>query len=214
MRFIVNRGFVGEVRLSLAAFAGGATCDVCDGRGAIYIAGGGDPEDDPLCRTCSGTGRTPGPGLAAALFAAHPITRVVLTDREPFQEDTRPAWQWYFYPSPRGSHPASDLPTDWAPVAEAVAPTASWRLNGQTDGRYVSFDTREKADNFLSALAVTVGRSVAAGHTHRATCHRCGGDGLTTGPRTHITDRPPIRCSRCKGIGTVTRPGLPPLKIR
>jgi uncharacterized protein (TIGR02996 family) len=74
-----RRGFVDEVRLSAAAFLGGP-CERCGGRG-WYDRNPGDGEMS--CLDCSGTGRTP--GLAGPLFAAHPITRVVLTDKVPHE---------------------------------------------------------------------------------------------------------------------------------
>lgn len=73
-RFVIRRGFVHEVRLTTAAFLGGA-CQVC----------GGDEADGPVttrdCPACGGEGHTP--GLAKELFERHPIERVVLTDMTP-----------------------------------------------------------------------------------------------------------------------------------
>lgn len=91
---IVSRGFVDEIRLSLAAFAG-ATCEPCEGRGTIRVPGGHGDTDTVLCPACNpnewdrmmghrhpDAGTTP--GLAAELFKRHPITAVRLTDVEPF----------------------------------------------------------------------------------------------------------------------------------
>jgi hypothetical protein len=75
---VVRRGFVDEVRLPLAAFVGGP-CRRCDGSSG-WVSDGING-DRHLCPACSGTGRCP--GVAAALFAANPITRVVLTGSEP-----------------------------------------------------------------------------------------------------------------------------------
>jgi uncharacterized protein (TIGR02996 family) len=85
---IVRRGFVTEVRMSLADFMGGE-CGRCGGsgmsereyHGAVVIDGG--------CPRCNGTGRTPG---AVAALARHPIERVVLTDLDPEWNDTNPGW--------------------------------------------------------------------------------------------------------------------------
>lgn len=67
-----RRGFVGAVSLDCAAFMGGP-CRRCRGRGVISTG--------RECGDCGTDGTRP--GLAAALFAAHPITAVRLTDREP-----------------------------------------------------------------------------------------------------------------------------------
>lgn len=120
--FRFRRGFVDEVRLPLAAFAGGP-CGRCDGRGRL-VDDNRPPEDDPpcpvcRCQACKATGDARGyrlahnferckecrgagstgtrPGVAASLFAAHPVTRVVLTDREtdPIQHYARRQWCWY-----------------------------------------------------------------------------------------------------------------------
>lgn len=51
----------------------------------------------PDCRQCSGTGRTPAHG--PRLVAEHPVTRVVITDREPWHND-------------RGSNPNTIVPEE------------------------------------------------------------------------------------------------------
>ncbi len=101
-----RRGFVSEVHLPIAAFVGGScpecvngyvptdreenrcrycVCRTCDGTGAIQMGFGGRHGYSPpqTCPSCKGQ-RVPGrtPGQAAAIFA-HPVERVVLTDREP-----------------------------------------------------------------------------------------------------------------------------------
>ncbi len=60
-----RRGFVDEIRLSAAALLG-----------RPWVA-------NSACPACDGKGTTP--GLARAIFAAHPVTRVVLTDRGPYR---------------------------------------------------------------------------------------------------------------------------------
>lgn len=67
----VRRGFVAEVRCTLAAFVGGA-CGRCNGHGSLPGI------DEGYCDRCSGTGRTP--GVAADLFASHPVEKVSVTD--------------------------------------------------------------------------------------------------------------------------------------
>lgn len=87
---IVRRGFIDEVHLPLAAFVG-TRCENCEGEGTIEsqrwenarepcpdCGGEWEPRDEPDDPGYSpGTGRVG--GLAGRLFAAHPITKVVLT---------------------------------------------------------------------------------------------------------------------------------------
>ena len=67
-----TRGFVSSVTLAAAFF--GEPCEDCAGYDIIEQVY--RPRTGP-CVECIGTGRTP--GLAAALFAMHPVTRVNLT---------------------------------------------------------------------------------------------------------------------------------------
>lgn len=75
---VVRRGMVAEIRLTLAQLVGGP-CRRCGGAGSSYVSQSGTFFGQ--CPDCSGTDRTP--GVAKALFAAHPIERVVLSCREP-----------------------------------------------------------------------------------------------------------------------------------
>ena len=87
--FVLERGFVSEVTLTQATFVGRA-CGDCDGQGGRvnlvgrYVEFSGASPKWEGCAACSGTGRTP--GLAAALFRAHPITAVTLSDCEPLRD--------------------------------------------------------------------------------------------------------------------------------
>lgn len=83
---VVRRGFVDEIRLPLAAFVGGA-CErrTCHG-GRVML----NAMASRRCPACHGTGTVL--GCAAELFRAHPITRVVLTDREPLDDHDRYGW--------------------------------------------------------------------------------------------------------------------------
>lgn len=74
-RAVWTRGFISEIRLTCAEFCG-HQCERCNGSGTLYAH-----SFHPPCRLCSGTGRID--GVARALFSAHPITRVVLTDKKP-----------------------------------------------------------------------------------------------------------------------------------
>lgn len=133
-----RRGFVSEVRLSLAAFMGEG-CDCSDA-----IGGWG-------CPTCQNTGRVPGLALKAELFAAHPITRVVLTDREPHPSNLLggvPAWH-----RDNGDGHTANLPAELFNA-----------LVGQTEmlGRLVKYyPTRDDAMTALSDACVVYGRALA-----------------------------------------------------
>jgi len=87
---LIRRGFVAEVRCTMAAFVGGV-CGRCEGTGRIEkpprLRRGHSTQGMMMdCPACSGTGRTP--GLAAVLFTAQPVTGVWLTDREPYNRAT------------------------------------------------------------------------------------------------------------------------------
>lgn len=88
-----SRGFVDAARLSLAAFLGGP-CGRCDdGR----IGQHHDPSSDTMrggraCPACSGTGQVT--GIAAALFVAHPVRVVHLTDMRPWHVSMG-GWHWW-----------------------------------------------------------------------------------------------------------------------
>lgn len=77
---MVRRGFPDEVRLTLAQLVGGRCphCDVGPGVRRYPTHGGDWIEDD--CNECGGLGTLPG---AAAGLGRLPLTRIVLTDREP-----------------------------------------------------------------------------------------------------------------------------------
>lgn len=95
-----DRGFVARVWCRLADWIGGE-CGRCDGSGAVedfephhidptgrWLGSNGSVD----CPDCSGTGRTP--GIGPAVVAAHPLDRVVLTDRNPEQD--RGQWGYPF----------------------------------------------------------------------------------------------------------------------
>lgn len=83
---IVGRGFVAEVRAPLAALVGGE-CQACvDG---IMFGS--------KCPTCSGSGSVP--GIGRELFLRHPVTRVEVTDRAPWQiVSGLSGWGWSKHP--------------------------------------------------------------------------------------------------------------------
>ena len=75
--FVVRRGFVDEVRCTLATFVGGV-CERCEGHpGRIPV----NQYSTKQCPDCKGTGQVQGVGRAVC--AAHPVERVAVGDREP-----------------------------------------------------------------------------------------------------------------------------------
>lgn len=73
---IVRRGFVDEIRCTLAEWCGGEECPEC----VRYEYVRGVPTVQRLlnCRHCHGTGRTP--GIGPQVVRKHPVTKVVLID--------------------------------------------------------------------------------------------------------------------------------------
>jgi uncharacterized protein (TIGR02996 family) len=95
LTFQIRRGLVGTVTLTCLQFFGGP-CWRCGDRPRGVAAPGGGWATCPVCRGRRGPGRIE--GVAAALFAAAPITEVRLSDREPDSGiDGRRAW-WYTDP--------------------------------------------------------------------------------------------------------------------
>jgi uncharacterized protein (TIGR02996 family) len=139
---VVRRGFVSEIRCTLSQFMG-ERCLECGAtgmyvnRGIIY---------NGACKTCHGTGMTP--GLARTLFGHHPVTRVVLTDREPNdygppEDQLRFGWLSEHEPSHSG---ASRLPRQLLVLMKKLR-----------------FPTREAALAAKSAAAVDYARELC-GH--------------------------------------------------
>ena len=140
---VFRRGFADEVRLGLAAFLGGE-CVVCGGSGRT----GGPVSDD--CLGCTGRDdyiRTT--GLAAAIFAAHPVTRVVPTDKRPTGVEGV-GYMWLYDGPSRPGDPAT-LPRDLM-----VPPVVS-----REGGFPCRFDTPEAATDALSVVLMGIGRESA-----------------------------------------------------
>jgi uncharacterized protein (TIGR02996 family) len=76
---LVRRGFVAAIATPLAWLIGGEECNDC-----IVVAG------HRWCDTCHGTGRTP--GHLDELVKVQPVTKVVVTDREPIEDGGE--WMW------------------------------------------------------------------------------------------------------------------------
>ncbi len=137
-----RRGFVSEVMLSAADFAGGV-CGRCGHTEHVGIAA---PYTDEPCPVCGGTGRTP--GLAGALFAAAPVERVTLTDKRPGRYGD--AWAWW----------RNDTE---APAIGSLPPVLHNLLPPDDYPAMVSgFASEDDALSALSAACVTFGRLAAA----------------------------------------------------
>ena len=161
--FTWSRGFVSEVTLTLAQFVGG-TCKGCDvGPGVRrYATHGGDwTEGD--CNECRGTGRVA--GCAEALFRSQPVTRVVLSDREPMLGSRGrnaagsliQAFAWVVEGVPTGQ-PTGVRPENTIPCALAdVLPGGAGVV-----GRDFVYPTSQAAtDALFNVAAVAYGRRLA-----------------------------------------------------
>ena len=86
---LVRSGFVDEIRCTLAEWCGGE-CPEC----VRYEYVRGVPTVQRLlnCRHCHGTGRTI--GIGPQVVRKHPVTKVVLTDREPEFGNTGTMFRW------------------------------------------------------------------------------------------------------------------------
>ena len=133
-RLTYQRGFVSEIRLTMAEFMGGDDCRSCN---SFARSLGIDAID--FCLTCKGTGKMP--GLAKEIGSKWPITSVRFTDRSPFWVEDRsdPNYgRWLYW--------QDDEPT------ENVS-SVQWYLS-----RY-GFDSQESANAALSHAAVHYMRS-------------------------------------------------------
>jgi len=142
---VVRRGFVDEIRTGLSQFVGDR-CPVCDiGPGVRrYPTQGGDWTEG-ACDHCHGTGRV---GLdLAAVFAVHPIARVVLADREPTAASHQSgAWHWTWAENDADSRVG--LPRK---LMAALSASGIARV----------FDSRDAAMDGLSLACVNLGRAAA-----------------------------------------------------
>ncbi len=96
----VRRGFISEVRCTLADWCGGECWCTADPRNFTTWA-------DRNCPDCTGTGRTP--GIGPAVVRSHPVERVVLTDKRAIQGRTD-QWALQFVDRPERHW---ELPRDW-----------------------------------------------------------------------------------------------------
>ena len=95
-------------------------------------------------------------GFARGLFSRHPVTRVVLTDREPWRNYGHAAFSWSGRGTPGDSPPQNcRVPESWLDILdddpEAEFKSITW----------VGFTTPESAAAALSRTAVAWGRELA-----------------------------------------------------
>lgn len=127
----VRRGFVDEVRCTLADWCGGE-CDECRRTGRE------GPRLNWGCHACGNTGQRS--GIGPAVVAAHPV-QTVLTDREP-HENADGSWSWWI---------ASDGDTP----DPAALPKVLWRhLPMKAVYGPSRFATRQLALDALSAALI------------------------------------------------------------
>lgn len=105
---VVRRGFVAEVRTTLTDWCGGGECGRCRGDGHFL---NWDMASDTTrrghdCPACDGTGRTI--GIGPAVVSEHPVERVVLTDREPGEDNGG----WFWREMRGGGYFPSDIPPE------------------------------------------------------------------------------------------------------
>jgi len=154
------RGFVAEVRCPLDVLLGGA-CGRCGGDGGVGGFDGEDPPDD--CPDCGGTGRTE--GVARELFAAHPVARVVATDKRPWDDGTGSPSDFSWWRAScwdgEGDSNRGNLPDEILDAVAAANPGNRLIWGGPPSNQHVAFDTAEDAREALSRALVAVCRERA-----------------------------------------------------
>lgn len=140
----VRRGWISAVRCRLADWVG--RCRTCDGRGT-FCSG-----------ACHGTGIVVGNGgIGPRVCAEHPVERVVVTDREPWEDGTNDVWSWFHVssPTPGDVHPQSDLPA----AVYGLLGGESGRRRDDPGVTWKDFPTREAANLALSAALIRWAKS-------------------------------------------------------
>ena len=95
-------------------------------------------------------------GFARELFSRHPVTKVVLTDREPWQNYYGTAFSWSCDDDPGGGSPQScRVPESWLDILDDD-PDAEFKSL-----TWVGFTTPESASAAMLRTAVAWGRSLA-----------------------------------------------------
>ena len=149
---LYKRGFISEVRCTLADWVGGE-CLVHDN---IQLLIEGEPIESAWlsagsCSRCQGTGRTPAHGPAIACMGA--LERVVLTDRKPWNATgllsgyaARECWRWIL--NPKGSDISASDRIDYQ-IYYYMIPLAD-----RESLTYLEFPTEEAAMDALSEACI------------------------------------------------------------
>jgi uncharacterized protein (TIGR02996 family) len=148
-----SRGFLSEIRCTLAQFMGG-TCWNCEGTKREPGSG----EYDDTCGRCRGIGMTL--GLAEKLFIQHPITQVVLTGREPLEFEGRWLWHNADHRLTSSEYDGDTRSADHLPAVIFDRLTGFAKRNGRVAEMVKNYPTRESAQQALSIAAVNYGRSL------------------------------------------------------
>jgi uncharacterized protein (TIGR02996 family) len=166
--YIVRRGFVDAITCDLPTWCGGE-CERC--RGNRFVDAVNPPDDDIYwrrCPDCNATGRTT--GIGPAVVRAHPVRRVVLTDREPWRDessDDRPTTGWDFAwwresawgRSTNERNEVGNLPDDVFDMMSELHPAAILYPSGPPNHQHISFPTRAAALAALSAALIQWAKS-------------------------------------------------------
>jgi uncharacterized protein (TIGR02996 family) len=153
----MHRGFARTLHCTLAQFMG-ERCLECGAtgmyvhRGVVYSG---------ACAACHGTGTTP--GLARTMFGNHPITRVVLTDREPLEFEGRWLWHNANHRLTSSDYDGDTRPADHLPSVIFDRLTGYAERNGRVTEMVKNYPTREAALAAASVAAVDYARELC-GH--------------------------------------------------
>lgn len=154
----IRRGFVGELRVAPLDVLLGGECGRCGGEGRVESP---NPEFTRRCPGCEGTpggddyrcsGRTP--GLAAAVFARHPVTRVVVADREPVRFEGRVMWHNAGHRLTSSGYAGYERPADHLPACVFGRLGGFAKQPGRLTEMVRSYPTRAAALDALSHALV------------------------------------------------------------
>lgn len=149
---IVRRGFVDEVRCTLADWVG-SLCPACtvQGRGyGLRLPQGGFPGE--RCPDCRGAGRLAAQG--PAIVACQPVTGVVVTDRVPYHNSSG-CWLWN-----RGNTPPYGLGIEHS-LPDGVFLLMADDIDFRNRNEWRTYRTRKAALDALSAACVRWARGRA-----------------------------------------------------
>lgn len=143
---IVRRGFISEVRCTLADWCGGE-CPTCHDDGH-YHAVNDDGTEEYFSTPCNCQFRTT--GIGPAVVRSHPVERVVVTDKSP-RPNTQELpdvmwWGWYLTDHPGERY---DLPIDLRDYIGTKSGASVWR----------QYHTPEEATAALSVAAIAWAKS-------------------------------------------------------